>query len=297
MSRDIYGRTRDGDFGLPYQLDMLDRFNLQAVFFVESLFAHVIGRKTLREIVELIQDRGQEVQLHVHPEWLAWMTESILPGRTGENLKDFSQGEQMLLIQHGLRNLTECAGRKPCAFRAGSYGANFDTLAALSAIGIPYDTSYNIGYLGSDCDLQTPELLLQPQWINGIHEFPISFFCDWPAHYRPAQLCACSSEELQDALLSAWRLGWVFFVIVWHSFELIKNRRRATTPPRADRIVIKRFESLCRFLSNNREKFQTTGFSDIAPAEIRPAVSVQPLTGRIHHTAQRFVEQVARRFF
>src|SRR4051794_548697 len=85
---DIFGETPHGGYGIPYQMDLLDAYGLRAVFFVESLFACEVGARRLRELVELIQGRGHEVQLHLHTEWLWRMRASILPGRTGKNLKD-----------------------------------------------------------------------------------------------------------------------------------------------------------------------------------------------------------------
>src|SRR6186997_3028918 len=70
FERDILGRTEHGDFGIDYQMDVFGQHGLRAVFLVEGLFAEVAGRAHLRDIVQAIDARGHEVQLHVHPEWL-----------------------------------------------------------------------------------------------------------------------------------------------------------------------------------------------------------------------------------
>ncbi len=128
--RDVYGTTSHGDFGVEYQMDVLDASGLKAVFFVDSLFACAFGRERLCEIVELIQGRGFDVQLHLHTEWLGRMSESILPGRTGKYLKDFSEREQSFLVGSALEAIRAAGARDVCAFRAGNYGANVDTLRA-----------------------------------------------------------------------------------------------------------------------------------------------------------------------
>lgn len=69
FSRYVYGRSGKGDFGLPLILRLLSEHELQATFFVEPLFASRFGLGPLTEIVNLIRDAGQDVQLHVHPEW------------------------------------------------------------------------------------------------------------------------------------------------------------------------------------------------------------------------------------
>src|SRR5262245_32802828 len=73
IARDIYGETSEGNVGLSYQLDILAKKGLEAVFLVEPLFAEVAGPEALAKIVNAVQDRGHEVQLHLHPEWLGWM--------------------------------------------------------------------------------------------------------------------------------------------------------------------------------------------------------------------------------
>ncbi len=178
---------------------------------------------------------------------------------------------------------------------AGNYGANLDTLRALARLGIALDTSYNAYYLDSQCELRMPELLLQPRQIDGVWEIPISCFQDWPGHYRHAQLCACTFSEMKESLLSAWRAGWKSFVIVSHGFELIRRRKQIALPPLPDHFVRRRFERLCGFLAEHRDKFRTRGFSDIEPQTLAASPEVKPLRSPMRRTAGRYVEQLVRR--
>jgi hypothetical protein len=223
------------------------------------------------------------------------MKQPLLPGRTGEHMRCFSCDEQTELIARGLQNLRECGARELCAFRAGNYGANMDTLHALRRNGIRYDTSHNTCYLGGACDMPTPELLLQPTELHGVVEFPIAFFRDGLGRFRHAQICAVSSGEMERALTQAWKRGWHSFVIVSHSFELIRNRKQPGATASADRIVIKRFERLCRFLAANRDKFRTAVFSDIAQGRIPAVGDKEPLRAGLASTARRYAEQLVRR--
>src|SRR5262249_14847079 len=147
-------------------MDVLERHQLKGVFFVEALSACKVGPEPLRKLVRDIQDRGHEVQLHLHTEWLDWITEPILPGRRGQNLKDFSEEEQVVLLRRGLENLRASGASYICAFRAGNYGANVDTLRGLHALGIPFDTSYNFTYLDKTCGMRLPDVLLQPRRVG-----------------------------------------------------------------------------------------------------------------------------------
>ena len=304
VQRDFYGETPAGDFGVPYQIKTLNKYGLKGVFLIESFFPEVVGIEPLRELVKIIQDGGQDAQLHLHTEWLAWMTEaqSPLPGRTGKNLKDFSADEQTILLKRGLSNLAAAGANNVNAFRAGNYGGNFDTLIALQRNGIACDTTHNTCYLDSDCGMRTSDWLLQPRTIHGVREFPVTFFSDYPGHLRHAQLCACSFGEMKAALLNAWRRGWQSFVIVSHSFELIRNRKKPGAIPKPDPTVIRRFEQLCRFLERNPDKFQTRCFGDIDLGAIPESPSStnqeleRPLASRIDRTAWRIGEQLIRRF-
>jgi hypothetical protein len=271
---------------------MLNSYGLKAVFFVESLSASVAGLDPLGKIVRVIQEAGQEVQMHIHTEWLAKMDKSILPNRTGRDIKSFSEDEQSLIIFKGIQNLRDCGADHICAFRAGNYGANLDTLRALEKNGILFDTSYNTYYLDISWKMGNRPFLLQPEKLLGVYEFPVSFFEDWPNHYRHAQLCACSSQELENAMLLAWEENWYSFVIVLHSFELIKRIKQRVLP---NRIVIKRFQGLCHFLSNHRDKFCTKFFSEINPIEIPSLSPLRPLHSKVLNTVWRYGEQLLSR--
>ncbi len=295
IDRDIHGRTKEGDFGIGYQIDILEKHNLKAVFLVEALSPCVTGIEPLHQIVSLIRSRGQDVQLHLHPEWLAWTDDRSLPPKRGDNIRDYSFEEQVILLAKGIENLKACGVTTVRAFRAGNYGADLNTLRALHSLGIEFDTSHNTTYLKSACDIRTADLLLQPRDIEGVREFPISFFQSWPRGYRHAQVCACSSQEMQGALMGAWRRQWYSFVIVSHSFELLKGRKQKDSQAAPDRIVIRRFEKLCRFLDANRDKFKTSGFDELDVDSIPSLNPQSPLPGKRRHTLWRHLEQLTRR--
>jgi len=294
LRRDVYGDTAGEALGLPYQMDVLNAHGLKAVFLVEALFADAVGLGPLREIIGLVQGGGHEVQLHIHPEWLAWTPEPVLPRRSEQNIAAFTEEEQVVLLARGLENLRQAGAADVRAFRAGNYGANFDTLRALARVGVPFDTSYNFCYLQADCGLGLADPLVQPRVLEGVCEVPISFFADYPGHYRHTQLAACSFGEMRLALNRAWRGGWRTFVIVSHSFELL-GRNRDNIPSGPDRIMIGRFEKLCRFLGANRDRFRTVGFSDLDPAELVAPAPAPEVRTSLLATTLRYGEQLARR--
>lgn len=297
IRRDVDGVTDQGEFGAFYQADVLREHGLKGVFFVEALFSYAAGIEPLQTIVNGIRERGHEVGLHLHPEWLHRAPAvAVLPDKGRRLTRHFPEDEQTLLIAKGIEQLRRCGVDKVYSFRAGGYGANFDTLRALARNGVLYDSSHNLCWFDATCDLRTDEVLLQPRQIEGVYEFPVNFFEDWPGHYRHTELCACSAGEMQSALLNAWRAGWHSFVIVSHSFELIKRVNRGGVPSAVpDKTVIRRFRKLCRFLASNQDKFETATFAELDPQSIVARPYTKSLSGFLPNTIWRFAEQAYRR--
>ena len=295
IDRDIYGITSRGPFGVLYQLEILAKYGLKASFFVEGLFACATGDEPMRRIVDEIQERGQEVQLHLHPEWLQWMDKPLFESRQRETIDEFSAGEQNQLIAVAKENLVKAGATNISAFRAGDFAANAQTLEALAANQIAYDTSYNACYPKSLKDVSPLADALGPRQVSNLWEFPVTWWQDTLGNRRHAQLCSCSSAELCGALLTAWAAGWHSFVIVSHSFELLKKRRKRVSKPAPDPLVVRRFDHLSRFLQQNSDKFQTCHFADIKPDSIPPLQADKPLGSPAYRTAWRVLEQTYRR--
>lgn len=298
MERDIFGRTAAGEFGIGFQMDALDRYGLKGIFFVDSLCADAAGPAVLEEIVGLIRGRGHEVQLHLHTEWLRRGAPGLLPGRTGQHIHQFTRDEQAQLIARGIENLRACGVPAPVAFRAGSYAANLDTLRALAQNGIRFDTSHNRSFLGGSCALASSVGdLWQPAELEGVLEFPVTCFRDRPGSFRPLQLCACSIGEMKAVLRQALARGWHSVVLVSHSFELIRRPADPAQPATPNRLVIRRFERLCRFLGRHKEQLPTAGFLDLDPASIPAQQPSGPLASHLPRTLWRMVEQAVSSVF
>jgi hypothetical protein len=287
--RFIFGPTEHGDFGLPYQLKLLKRHGLKGIFLVDALFAAVHGMEYLREVVDLIRGEDQEVQLHLHTEWVD-RVDDLLPGRGGRHIRDFTQDEQALLIRHGIESLEACGVEKVIAFRAGNFGANFDTLRALAGNGILFDTSYNYPYLDSACSLRMEEAVMQPRRLEGVFEFPVQFYHQGFGKPNHVQFGACSCGELTALLEQAAGMGWYAFQVLSHSFEFLDARRRGP-----DRIVARRFERFLEYLEAHRDRFETCWFSDLDPGRIPVDIRTGPLRSNPFRTAWRYGEQLMRR--
>lgn len=290
--RYILGATPKGNYGVPFQVQLLQQYGLRAVFLVESLFAWQYGSGPLTDIVGSIRAAGQEVQLHLHAEWVHKSQQPILPGRKGIYIRDYSEEDQDYLLGLGLKHMQEAGVGDICAFRAGSYGADRTTLRTLAKHGIRYDTSYNPPYLSQSCGIDVEGVLVQPCILEGIMEFPITAFEELPGRLRHMQIGSCSLNEMKHLLLQAYRKRWHAVVIVSHGHELLNAGRS-----RPDPIVIRRFDGLCRFLAEHRDKFATCGFSGVDADTIGALRQERPLSSAAWRTALRYGEQLAMRLW
>lgn len=288
VARSIWAETPQGAFGIGWQMDVMDRHGLKGVFFLDPLPALVHGADFLEPIVTQIVGRGHEVQLHIHSEWLQWAQASPVEGRQGHNIGDFTLADQIVLLRLA-RQLLEQAGAPPIsAFRAGNFGANDDTLHALAAVGIMWDSSVNPAYLGrAGCGIGLPPSLIGATRRCGTAELPVSGISDRPGGFRPAQVCAMSAVEMRVGLAHAARAGHDAYVVVTHSFEMLSRDRQ-----RPNRTVIARFEALCAAAAR-MEGVRSVGFNDLPPTMAdRPAREDRRVGPNRLRTALRIAEQI-----
>lgn len=289
--RYIYGPTPKGDFGLPYQLRVLNEHGLNGVFFVEPLFSGHFGRQPLAEIVGLITDAQQEIQLHLHTEWVDESTEPILRYALTEkkqHLHLFSQGEQTELVAKGKAWLEDAGAVGINAFRAGSFGCNQATLPALKANAIQFDSSYNATMFGLDSGILPGILLCEPIEIDGVWEYPMTVYQDRPGHLRHTQLAACSFREIEGLLWQALEEERTTMMILSHNFELLSGDKS-----RPDKTMVRRFHQLCEFLEKNDDSFRTCGFTDLSPCSVTN--QPPPMKSTTFKTGLRTIEQIMRR--
>lgn len=258
FSRYVYGASRAGNYALPKTLEIMNDHGLKGVFFVEPLFATRFGLEHLAEIVGLIRQAGQEVQLHLHPEW---QNEAITPLISNHETKRqhlfmYDVDEQAALISHGLRLLNEAGADPVSAFRAGSFACNADTFTALKRNGIRYDSSLNVSMDHSGMDLLCEDRRAGYHCIEQIMELPVSVFRSANGGLRHVQVGACACSEMVQAMQSARLTGWSHFVILSHNFEMLQPGNI-----RPDWVVVRRFTNLCRYLEQHSAIYPTVNFS------------------------------------
>lgn len=273
FEKSIAGITPSGSVGIGYQLDIFDHYDLKAVFFVDPMPALLWGVEAISDVIGPIIERGHDVQLHLHAEWLA-LSEANNPlgKRTGTHIKDFTYDEQCQLIDYARSTLMAAGAPRPIAFRAGNYGANDDTLRALAELGFSYDTNHCPGIAESDCAISLGPEDRRPVQHCGVVEVPIGCIGSFGARLRHAQITALSSAETLAAIRHARFSRNCNFTLVSHSFELLSRDRT-----RVNQIVKQRFERLCAGLAK-LDDISTTTYAQNPPtvSNLAPASPILP---------------------
>lgn len=280
-NRSVAGIAVDGEVGIHYQMDVLEEYGLTGVFFVDPMPGLIWGIKAIADIVEPIIARGHDVQLHPHTEWLDYVEDSPVDGKTGRNMADFTLDEQVVLIDVARDLLIDAGAPAPVAFRAGNYGANDDTLRALAKLGIAYDSSFCPGIEDSACDIRLTADYTKPLHYCGVTEVPIGSIMTRGKGQRHAQLVSLSAQEMIAAIRHAAHQGDEQFTLVSHSFELLSRNRH-----RVNKLVKRRFEKLCATIAIMRGV--TTGTYRDNP----PTVPDQEETTLLPHNPVRAVVRI-----
>lgn len=242
FARSIAGKTSDGSAGVFYKMRLMDRHGLKGVFFVDPMPALLWGQEAIADIVRPIVEAGHDVQLHCHTEWLE-LAGGANPfgGRTGPNIADFAFEDQCAILEWARDTLMAAGAPRPVAFRAGNYGANDDTLRALAAIGLAYDTSHTPGIADGACRISLTRRHRRPIRHCGVIEVPTGCIRSFGGGLRHAQVTAISSREMLAAIRHARDHGLSSFTLVSHSFELLCRARL-----RINTILQRRFDKLCK---------------------------------------------------
>ena len=287
FARSIACVTPDGPAGIPHQLRLLKEHGQRAVFFVDPMPALVWGVAAIEDIVEPIMQAGQDVQLHCHTEWLEIAGEAnpLASKRTGQNLFDFPFEDQLQILTFARDTLIAAGAPPPIAFRAGNYGADDNTLRALSLLDIRYDSSHCPALPNGASRISLGADDRDPMIHEGLIEMPVGSIGTRGGGQRHAQITALSLAEMKAAIRHARDQDSPAFTLVSHSFELI-NRRTLEV----NKIVRRRFDGLCRTL-RDMPGVETATYADspLLPATgLRPS---QPLPPGLLRTGARYAEQ------
>lgn len=271
--------------GVRHQLAVLAAYGLKACFFVDPMPASIFGIDVVKAIVAPILDAGQEVQLHLHPNWAGAAAGDGGREHGAFELIDLPRAAQAEMLNRAADWLIEAGCEPAIAFRAGSYAANDHTLAALAELGFTYDSSHNGSEHPWPSAISLPARQIAPVMHGGLIECPVTLIEDVPGKLRHFQICALSVGEMRAALNHAVANDHAAVTIVSHGFELAN---RAGT--RANGVHRRRFDALCAMLAERRVAMPTRWYRD------RPALRLgqqdMPLGPNRIRTGMRQAEQL-----
>jgi hypothetical protein len=216
MQRLMWGHFPDApyDAGIGKLMDIAEEFGAKIVFFHDVMECLLYGEETKRA-AGCILERGHELQLHIHVEFLPerfWENLGFKPPRWAMNLYDDITAQ--FVLEYGIEMFRQMAGSKPLAYRAGAFRYNASVIRALGKCGVPLSFQYE------------PSSALKPsfphgfdagilpvfRWSNGVVEVPVGVYEN--PHPRRG-LPRYKTFELQE-LLGGIQQARVMMEHFWH---------------------------------------------------------------------------------
>lgn len=218
----IYGEYGREEFGVARIMDISEKYNAKATFFVDVYMHQHYGKDPVRDLCRRVTARGHDVQLHAHLSWL--------PQSKSDFLYDYSLERQSELLKEGKDLIGEWTGQAPVAFRAGSYSANLDTIRALSDNGFLVDSSYFARRHSCELSRQLHNQYANQRFrIGEILEVPVTTY--WLVDKGPYRKLskldfnACSLAELRDVVPKLIDAGIRTVVLFLHSFSFVRWKK------------------------------------------------------------------------
>jgi len=302
--RRIYCYINGKSYGIGWICEELNARKLKATFFAEVFGSLVFGKDETREWFQYLLDQGQDVQLHTHLNFY-FFSQRVASGQNGayrsDNLTDIKGPLRDELLEQACEIFRQMAGYNPIAYRAGNWCIDRALLKDLSAKGIIIDASYNQAFrdsrsLGDGLDL-----------VNGLHmvdriwEMPVAVTRQYLPiatidELRPLDPVSLSCWELRKALDDYHTSGASHVSISFHSFSGVKPKDRQYTETKPDRVVRRRFKFLLDYLSENRDRFRVSTFSELAgqlqSGDVGKRHASIPRLGFFHPLARNVVQAV-----
>lgn len=175
VRRLMLGVHEKGTAGVREMCAIGNDFGAKHVFFVDMCGALKLHLE-IKEVISWLDKDGQDVELHVHPEYLHpnfWKKYKLnTQPRFLNQYRDHAR--EKFLLTHFADVITQVTGKKIIAFRAGSFRWNATTLRVLKELDIPL--SFNNTIVGMQIK-QNPYSVPTSKpfvWSNGIYEIPVT---------------------------------------------------------------------------------------------------------------------------
>ncbi|PID78154.1 MAG: hypothetical protein CSB21_01635 [Deltaproteobacteria bacterium] len=293
----IYGEVSGKSYGIPLIIKIADSYDVRLTFFVEVLNHYYFGKEEMYNVCDYIMKKGHDVQLHLHPNYLNFKLEDSSSLKFSDNMSAYDVDTQSEIIKEGKALLIEYGVKNPIAFRAGNYGFNIDTLKALSKNNLLYDSSYNAAFLSPNNSV-SKIFINDVKKIENVFEFPITNFNQKVFNTkktRPLDINGAGFEEIRKTLEWSSKNQIKNITVIMHSFSFFKALDVQYNRCRVMKKIIARFEKLCRFLNENRDKYNSIFFNEIDIESLSGIDYNKIFRMPFFPTAKRMLEQIMTR--
>ena len=277
--------------GLGFLVETLNRYGLIATFFVETTQSHYFSDRVMGDYIEQLSRASQDVQLHLHPCWLAFEDGKLdLSNLVTDHCHELETGRLTALIGEGAERIGAWTGTRPTGMRAGNFSTALSVFEAMSKAGLRYASNICLAVHRPP----EPELAVTGGVYDfaGIRELPVTCFFDigpiGRGRLRPMQVTALTATEHISLLNAAHESKNPVVVIATHPFEFVKKRDFRYTNLQPNRIVQDRFRRLCAFLSVNSDRFDVVPLA-VAADRIETGQAWTELRGNAFNSIARAV--------
>ncbi len=175
VKRLIWGEHTAGTAGIREMCSIGHEFNAKHIFFVDLCGAYAY-QDEMHEVIRWLDNDGQDVQLHTHPEYLPdefWREHGL--DRRPQYMNQYTDDARAeFVIKHFSKEISGITGKDILAFRAGSFRWNACTIRALDTVGIPLSFNNSMAaYYATQC-VYSEQTNFPYVWSNGIIEVPVT---------------------------------------------------------------------------------------------------------------------------
>jgi len=257
----VLGKIGSHYYGIPKIVEILDRFDFKAEFFVDVYEYKFFGERKYKDLCKFLHENGHGVQLHTHPSY------AYDPNRI--NMYEYSLEEQIKIVAEGKELIEKWIGKSPIAHRAGNYGANNNTLTALKENNIKIDSSFF--YKQNNCKIQL-STINEPIFYNRVLEVPVTVIKKYPKLFRipvpfksnwaKLDINWLSYRDFSDSL---YKLKSNYIVLFLHSSSFVSREDSLLDAKSTNYGDLDKFKKLIRFIYDN--SYAVTGFEEIVSKE------------------------------
>jgi peptidoglycan/xylan/chitin deacetylase (PgdA/CDA1 family) len=259
----VYGEVDAKEEALGFLLDVFDRYQITATFFVECANYFYFGDEPMRGVVKRLKAAAQDIQLHIHPVWLSFNQDpniGTFPRHDDCSGREFGELKEAFRVCIDI--FERWVGRRPLAIRTGSMRVDETVYRVMRELEIPLSSNVAMGIY--------PPIELQLRHdsgrhnIHGVIELPIFTYLDGAPlgqeHKKSLQITSCSWPEMKYILRKARKLGIETIVVLTHPSEYIKKSDFQYRNLTRNRVNQARLENLCEFIRQHPEEFVAADF-------------------------------------